>query len=43
MYTKDAPEEKQATQFAFYAVAVLAIVMNLIVGLYPTLILQLLS
>jgi len=43
MYTKDAPEEKQATPFAFYAVAVLAIVMNLIVGLHPTLILQLLS
>ncbi|MCF8321311.1 MAG: NADH-quinone oxidoreductase subunit N [Flavobacterium sp.] len=43
MYTKDAPEEKQATPFVFYAVAVLAIVMNLIIGLYPSLILQLLS
>jgi NADH-quinone oxidoreductase subunit N len=43
MYTKDAAEEKQATPFVFYAVAVLAIVMNLIIGLYPTLILQLLS
>ena len=43
MYTKDAAEEKQATPFVFYAVAVLAIIMNLIIGLYPTLILQLLS
>ena len=43
MYTKDAEEEKQATPFAFYAVAVGAIVMNLIIGLYPTLIMQLLS
>jgi NADH-quinone oxidoreductase subunit N len=43
MYTKDAAEEKQATPFVFYAVAVLAIVMNLIIGMYPTLILQLLS
>ncbi len=43
MYTKDAEEEKKATPFTFYAVAVLAIIMNLIIGLYPTLILQLLS
>jgi NADH-quinone oxidoreductase subunit N len=43
MYTKDATEEKQETPFAFYAVAVLAIVMNLVIGLYPTLIMQLLS
>ncbi len=43
MYTKDAAEEKQATPFAFYAVAVLSIVMNLVIGLYPTLIMQLLS
>ena len=43
MYTKDAAEEKQATPFVFYAVAVLAIVMNLMIGLYPSLIMQLLS
>jgi NADH-quinone oxidoreductase subunit N len=43
MYTIDATEEKQETPFAFYAVAVLAIVMNLVIGLYPTLIMQLLS
>ncbi len=43
IYTKEAAEEKKATSFAFYAVAVLAIVMNLIIGLYPTLIMQLLS
>ncbi len=43
IYTKDAAEEKQSTPFAFYAVAVLAIVMNLVIGLYPTLIMQLLG
>ncbi|MDH4403808.1 MAG: NADH-quinone oxidoreductase subunit N [Flavobacterium sp.] len=43
MYTKDAAEEKQATPFAFYAVAVIAIVFNIIIGLYPTLIMQLLE
>ena len=43
LYTKDAVEEKQATPFAFYAIAVLAIVINLIIGLYPTLIMHLLS
>jgi NADH-quinone oxidoreductase subunit N len=43
MYTKDAVEEKQATPFAFYAVAVIAIVFNMIIGLYPTLIMQLLE
>jgi len=43
MYTKDAVEEKQATPFAVYAVAVLAIVINLIISLYPTLIMHLLS
>ena len=44
MYTKDSEaEEKKATPFAFYAVAILAIVLNLIIGLYPTLVTQLLS
>lgn len=43
MYTKDAVEEKQATPFAFYAVAVIAIVFNMIIGLYPTIIMQLLE
>ena len=43
MYTKDAAEEKQATPFAFYAVAVIAIVLNIIIGLYPTIIMQLLE
>jgi NADH-quinone oxidoreductase subunit N len=43
MYTKDAVEEKQSTPFAFYAVAVVAIVLNLIIGLYPTIIMQLLN
>jgi NADH-quinone oxidoreductase subunit N len=43
MYTKDAVEEKLATPFAVYAVAVLAIVINLIISLYPTLIMHLLS
>jgi NADH-quinone oxidoreductase subunit N len=43
IYTKDTAEEKKATPFAFYAVAVLAIVLNLVIGLYPTLIMQLLE
>lgn len=43
MYTKDAKEEKQVTSFAFYAVAVIATVMNLIIGLYPTSIINLLN
>jgi NADH-quinone oxidoreductase subunit N len=43
MYTKVGEEEKQATPFAFYAVAIVAILMNLIIGLYPTLIMQLLE
>ena len=43
MYTKDAVEEKKATPFAFYAVAVIAIVFNMIIGLYPTIIMQLLE
>jgi NADH-quinone oxidoreductase subunit N len=43
MYTKDAAEEKELTPLAFYAVAVISILMNLIIGLYPSLILQLLS
>ena len=43
MYTKDAVKEKQATPFAFYAVAVIAIVFNMIIGLYPTIIMQLLE
>ena len=43
MYTKDAAEEKEVTPLAFYAVAVISILMNLIIGLYPSLIMQLLS
>lgn len=43
MYTKVGEEEKKSTPFVFYAVAVLAIVINLIIGLYPTLIMQLLG
>jgi NADH-quinone oxidoreductase subunit N len=43
MYTKEAAEEKQVTSFAFYAVGVLSLLMNLAIGLYPNLIMQLLN
>lgn len=43
MYTKEATEEAQKTPFAFYAVAVISIVLNLAVGLYPSFVFDLLA
>lgn len=43
MYTKDATEEKQATPFVYYAVGVVAILLNIIIGLYPSLVTNLLN
>jgi len=43
MYTKDASEEKQAVSFVYYVVAVLAILLNIILGIYPTFVTHLLS
>jgi NADH-quinone oxidoreductase subunit N len=42
MYTKEAAEEQQAIPFVYYAVAVTAIVLNLIIGLCPSMITNLL-
>jgi NADH-quinone oxidoreductase subunit N len=43
MYTKEAPEEKAAVPFVYYAVAVLAILLNIIMGIYPSFVTNLLS
>ncbi|MEC4004124.1 NADH-quinone oxidoreductase subunit N [Flavobacterium sp. SUN052] len=38
MYTKDANEEKQATPFVYYAVGVVSILINILIGIYPSLV-----
>lgn len=43
MYTKESNEEKQAVPFVYYFVAVVAIVLNIILGLYPSLLTNLLN
>jgi NADH-quinone oxidoreductase subunit N len=43
MYTKEATEEKSAVPFVYYAVAVTAILLNIIIGIYPSLLTNLLS
>lgn len=43
MYTKDASEEKTAVPFVYHAVAVTAILLNIIIGIYPSLLTNLLS
>jgi NADH-quinone oxidoreductase subunit N len=43
MYTKEQNEEKQAVPFVYYFVAVVAIVLNIIMGLYPSLVTNLLD
>ncbi len=43
MYTKEATDEKQAVSFVYYAVAVIAIVLNIIMGLCPSLVTNLLA
>ena len=42
MYTKEPNEEKKATPFVIYAVAIVAIVLNIALGLFPSLVLDLL-
>jgi NADH-quinone oxidoreductase subunit N len=42
MYGKDSNEERARTPFAYYAVAVIAILMNILLGLFPSLVLDLL-
>jgi len=43
MYTKEAAEEKQAVPFVYYFVAVVAILLNILMGLYPSFVTNLLS
>ena len=43
MYTKESSEEKQAVPFVYYFVAVVAIVLNIILGLYPSFLTDLLN
>ncbi|MCL6461804.1 MAG: NADH-quinone oxidoreductase subunit N [Flavobacterium micromati] len=43
MYTKEPNEERKATPFIIYAVAVTAIVLNIALGLYPSFVLDLLA
>jgi NADH-quinone oxidoreductase subunit N len=43
MYTKDASEEKRAVPFVYYFVAVVAILLNILIGIYPSFLTNLLS
>ena len=43
MYTKDANEEKQAVPFVYYAVAVVAILLNILIGIFPSMVTDLLK
>ncbi len=43
MYTKEPNEEKQATPFVYYAVGVVSILLNVLIGLYPSLVTNLLK
>ena len=43
MYTKEATEEKAAVPFVYYAVAVLAILLNIIIGVWPSFVTNLLN
>jgi NADH-quinone oxidoreductase subunit N len=43
MYTKEPNEERTGTPFVIYAVAVIAIVLNIALGLFPSLVLDLLA
>jgi NADH-quinone oxidoreductase subunit N len=43
MYTKEATEEKQAVPVVYYLVAVVSILLNIIIGLHPSLVTNLLN
>jgi NADH-quinone oxidoreductase subunit N len=43
MYTKEANEERKGKPFLIYAVALVAIVLNIILGMFPSLVLDLLA
>jgi NADH-quinone oxidoreductase subunit N len=43
MYTKESNEEKVAIPFAYTIVAIVAIVLNIVIGIYPSLLTNLLQ
>lgn len=43
MYTKEASKEQTTTPFVYYAVGIVAILLNIIIGLYPSLITDLIN
>jgi NADH-quinone oxidoreductase subunit N len=43
MYAKEAPEEKKDVPFVYYFVAVVSILLNIIIGLHPSLVTNLLN
>ncbi len=43
MYTKESYEEVHKTPFVFYAVAVIAIALNIIIGIFPSLVMDLIG
>jgi NADH-quinone oxidoreductase subunit N len=43
MYTKEANEEKQTVPFVYYAVAVVAILLNILIGIFPSMVTDLLK
>ena len=43
MYTKEASEDKQVVPFVYYFVAVVSILLNIVIGLYPSLVSNLLQ
>lgn len=43
MYTKEASEDRKAVPFVYYTVAVVAILLNIVMGIYPSLVTNLLN
>jgi len=43
MYTKEPSEDKQSTPLVYYAVGIVSIVLNIIIGLYPSLVTDLIK
>jgi NADH-quinone oxidoreductase subunit N len=43
MYTKEASEDRKEVPFVYYAVAVIAILLNIVLGIYPSLVTNLLN
>jgi NADH-quinone oxidoreductase subunit N len=43
MYTKEPEEATAKTPFVFYAVAIIAIILNIIIGIFPSLVMNILA